>query len=52
MKTLGYPGSQVHTANPSIGASVRENRMIGLRRRWQAGEANESANLSLKGAGE
>jgi hypothetical protein len=48
MKTLGHPGSQVHSANPSIGVSVRENRMIDLQRRWQAGEANESA-ASLKG---
>jgi len=43
MRTLEYLGSHARSANPSIGASVRENRTIGLRRRRQAGEANESA---------
>jgi len=43
--TLEYPGSQVHTANPSIGVTVRENRMFDLRRCWQTSEANESAAL-------
>jgi hypothetical protein len=43
MKTLEYPGSQVHSANPSIGVSVRGNRMIDHRRCWQDSEANDSA---------
>ena len=46
MRTLEYPGSPAHMANPSMGASVRVNRMKCLSRRWQAGEANESATFS------